>query len=178
VTYVEFLGQWYNAVFLLLGALGVTIWIVGRVRKGRPDSGHKTVVTGTLIGAAVVGLTINGAVHDLALGDPAARFPLVLATSAIVAFLLARGYRRLAQRYFPTVRDVRIDSPDLSGLEARVVSRNIGREPRSGRVQRQTGDTLHLVHCHTSEEGVRFGRTVRLVEYEPALGSYRVERVR
>ena len=178
MSYIEFLGRWYNAVFLLLGGLGAIIWIAGRVRKRRPGSGLKSIVIGTLLGAAVVGLTLNGAIHDLALGDPAARFPLVLAASVVVALLFARGYQRLAQRYFPAVRDVELDSPDLGGLEARVVSRDVGCDPRSGRAQRQAGDTLHLVHCHTSDEGLRFGRTVRLLEYEPAVGSYRVEKVR
>ena len=176
LSYVEFLGHWYNVVFLLLGALGLTTLIAARLRAGGPGAGLRPLATGTLMWSAVVGLTINGAVHDLALGDPAAGFPLVLAASLIVAFLFAWGYRRLSHRYFPSVRGVEIDCPDLGGLDARVVSRNVGCDPRSGRAQRQTGDTLHLVHCHTSEEGVRFGRTVRLVEYDSGLGSYRVEK--
>lgn len=171
MSYVEFLGQWYNVGFLLLGGLGVTTWIAGRLGRAR-----KPLLAGTLMGSAVAGLTINGAVHDLALGDPAAGFPLVLAASLIVAFLFARGCRALSHRYFPPVRGVEIDSPDLSGMEARVVSRDVGSDPRSGRAQWQAGGTLHLVHCHTAEEGVRFGRTVRLVEYDPDLASYRVER--
>ena len=167
MSYVEFLKQWYNVVFLLLGGLGVATWFVARPR---------TLLVGTLLGSAVAGLTINGAVHDVALGDPARLFPFVLAASLIVAFLFARGYQALSRRYFPPVRGVEIDSPDLGGLEARVVSKNVGCDPRSGRAQRQSGETLHLVHCHTVEEGVRFGRTVQLVEYDPALGSYRVEK--
>jgi len=171
MSYVEFLGQWYNVVFLVLGALGIATWIAGRLGAVR-----MLAVTGTLVGSAVAGLTINGAYHDLALGDPAAAFPLVLAASVIVAFLFAWGYRSLSHRYFPPVVGVEIDSPDLGGMEARVVSRNVGSDPRSGRAQGQAGGTLHLVHCHTSEEGIRFGRTVRLVEYEEALDSYRVEK--
>jgi hypothetical protein len=173
MSYVEFLGQWYNAVFLLLGALGVATWIAGRLGAVRMAG-----VTGTLIGSAVAGLTINGAYHDLALGDPAAAFPFVLAASVIAGFLFVWGYRSLSHRYFPAVRGVEIDSPNLGGMEARVVSRNVGSDPRSGRAQRQADGTLHLVHCHTSQEGLRFGRTVRLVEYEPVLDSYRVEKAR
>lgn len=171
MSYVEFLGQWYNVVFLLLGVLGAITWIAGR--RGRV---RNSLVAGILMGSAVAGLTINGALHDLTLGDPAGDFPLVLAVSVFVAFLFAWGYRRLSQRYFPPVKGVQIDSPGLSGMEARVVSKNVGSDPRSGRAQRQADGTLHLVHCHTSEEGVRFGRTVRLMEYDPSLGSYRVER--
>lgn len=171
MSYIEFLGQWYNVVFLLLGILGVATWLAGRLRGAR-----KPLLAGTLIGSAVAGLTINGAVHDLALGDPGAGFPLVLGASVITAWALAWGYQRLARRYFPPVEGVEIDSPNLTGMEARVVSKEIGREPRSGRAQRQSGDTLHLVHCHTSGEGIGFGSTVRLVEYDPRLGSYRIER--
>lgn len=177
MSYWEFLGQWYNLAFLLLGLSGVGLWLVGRFRRdgaGRGAGIASSVVAGTLVASAVGGLTINGAMHDLALGDPAPRFPIVLAASLVVGFLVARGYRRLARRYFPPVHGVRIDSPDLAGLEARIVSKNVGHEPRSGRAQLQSGDVLHLVHCHTEKEGVRFGRTVRLVEFDGANGSYLV----
>ena len=177
MSYFEFLGQWYNLAFLFLGLAGAGTWISGRLRQGRSGRGSamSALVAGPLVASAVFGLTINGAIHDLALGDPAPRFLLVLGVSVVLGLVVAWGYRKLEARYFPPVHGVEIDSPDLAGLEARVVSKSVGHEPRSGRAQRQSDGVLYLVHCHTEQEGVRFGRTVRLVEFDAASGSYLVE---
>lgn len=177
MSYAEFLGQWYNVAFLLLGLSGAGLWIAGRLRRrraGRGDGVASSLVAGTLVASGVAGLTVNGAIHDLSLGDPAPRFPLVLPAALAVGFVVARAYRKLARRYFPPVHGVEIDSPDLAGLDARIVSKNVSGEPRSGRAQLQAGDVLHLVHCHAENDGVRFGRTVRLVEFDSTSGSYLV----
>ncbi len=169
MSYLQFLLRWYNLIFLALGLSGVGAWIVARARTRRMP-----VASGTLIGTCVAGLTFNGAIHDLALGDPAPRFPLVLIASVAVAFVFAYGYRRLTDRYFPPVRRIEIDSPGLVGLEGRLVSQGVDREPRSGRAHCHDGGVLHLVHCHTMEEELRCGRTIRLEAYDEASRSYRV----
>jgi hypothetical protein len=173
VEYVDFLGRWYNLVFLVSGAFGVLAWFVGRRRSPR-----SRLLAGTLVAGAVVGLTINGAFHDLSLGDPGSWFGFVLPISLLIGVATATAYAAISDRYFPAVRRVHIDSGDLAGLEARVVSRSVSHSPRSGRAQRLDGGVLHVVHCHTAEEDIRFGCRVVLGQYDPSAASYRIARRR
>lgn len=168
MSYLEFLGRPYNLFFLGLGVVGVVVLLVGRRREEDLFLAH----TG-LIAMAVAGLTLNGAIHDLALGDPADRFPAVLGLSAVIAAAAAGVGRLLRDRFFPPVREVHFNERGLEGVEARIVSRSVDADPASGRAHWHDGDGgLHLVTCHTAEGRIEFGRTVRLEAFDDEHGSY------
>jgi len=158
VNYGEFLLQWYNLLFLAVGAGGLGLALYSR-RRGR-DS---LPVGATALAAAVAGLTLNGAVHDLGLGA------LVLGAGAGWALTRARD------RWFPPIEGVRWNPPGQEGAEARVVSSSVEEEPGSGRAQWQDEDgVVTLVRCHTAEGSMKFGARVRLEEYDEEGSSYRV----
>ena len=173
MSYLDFLLEPYNLVYLAsLGAGGIVLlW----ARAARRDLFR---VHAGLIALGIAGLTVNGAVHDLRLGDPGELF----VRSALVALVLAAlgtvaaGWIR--DRFFPPIREVAFNERGLEGVEAKVVSRRVEADPGSGRAQWHDGDrVLHLVACHTSEASVGFGRTVRLEEYDDEHDSYRVRPV-
>lgn len=170
MSYAEFLGRWYNLVFLGIGTAGLGFAAWGKLAGRdvlRPATG--------LLATSVVGLTWNGAVHDLGLGSPALRFPLILLVSAGVGVLLAHGAGRLRDRYFPPITSVRFNRPGLEGARARIVTREVGPVPGSGRAQWQDPDgVLHIVHAHTDGEGMGFGRRVVLGTFDPEAESYLV----
>lgn len=170
MTYIEFLGRWYNLVFLLAGAggLGCAIW--GRV-KGR-DLFRPAA---TLVITAVTGLTWNGTIHDLGLGSLAPRFPYVLMGSAAAGWLAGRWLWRFRARHFRPISAVRFNRAGHEGVEARLVTRGAGAQPGSGRAQWQDDEgILHIVHVHTDGEEIGFGRRVRLEWFDTGAGSYRV----
>lgn len=170
MSYLEFLGRPYNLAFLALGLVAVAV----RVADARTDRDLFAWFAGSLA-ACVIGLTINGAIHDLALGDPAGRFPLVLAISVVAAVPLGWGAARLRRRLFPPVESVRFNEPGHPGVEARIVSREVTDEPGSGRAQWHDGEGgLHMVRCHTDGPTLRFGRKVRLEAFDEEEGSYLV----
>jgi hypothetical protein len=170
MTYLEFLGRWYNLAFLLAGAGGLACAIWGRIRGYdlfRPAA--------TLVVTAFVGLTCNGAIHDLGLGSPALRFPYVLAGSAAAGWLAGRSLWRFRSRHFRPISAVRFNRPGHDGVEARLVTRGAGSEPGSGRAQWQDREgTLHIVHVHTSGEDISFGCRVLLDRFDEASESYLV----
>lgn len=168
MSYVEFLGRWYNVVFVVLGVLGLLAAAGLRVR------GRSWVPLGAgLLAAGVTGLTWNGAIHDLGLGSPGPRFPLVLAVSAAVGVLGGLVAARLRDRFFRPITDVRFNRPNHEGVVARIVSRDVGPEPGSGRAQWQDADgALHIVHVHTQGPEIRFGRRVRLGSFDAEVQSY------
>ena len=168
MSYLEFLTQWYNLVFVAVGLTGAACALWGRL-TGRDFFRY---VAG-LISTAVVGLTWNGAIHDLGLGSPALRFPLVLIVSAAAGVLLAALLGRLRDRYLRPVTSVRFNRPGLEGSHARIVTREAGPEPGSGRAQWQDSDgVLHIVHVHTDGIEMGFGRRIELGEYDPESESY------
>ena len=173
MTYWQFLAEWYNAAFLLLGLAGAALAVASRL------SGRDLIeVAVALMAAAVVGLTWNGAIHDLSLGSPAPRFPYVLAVSLALGWLIGRGLSRVRQRYFRPISAVRFNRPGHEGTEARLVTRTTGIEPGSGRAQWQDEEgVLHIVHAHTGGAELGFGLTVRLERFDAGAESYLVTRV-
>ncbi|MFB6368243.1 MAG: hypothetical protein ABEJ00_01325, partial [Gemmatimonadota bacterium] len=152
MSYGEFLLQWYNLVFLAAGALGAVVALAGRSR----EEGGRFLPAAAALATALVGLTLNGAIHDLRLGDPASHFWWVLPVSRL-------GLRWARNRWFPPVRGVRFNPPGQEGVEAKVVSSSVDEEPASGRAQWQDEDgVLTLVKCHTreGEGGMGFGADV------------------
>lgn len=170
MSYLDFLAEPYNLAFLGSAVAGVAVLLVSR-RSSR----DWILVHAGLIALGVVGLTLNGAIHDLGLGDPAGRFPQVLAASLPAAVVVAFAARWVRDRFFPPVRSVRFNEPGLEGVEARVVSRGVDEAPGSGRAQWHDGEgVLHLVTCHTADGSIGFGTSVRLEEFDDEHGSYLV----
>lgn len=168
MSYLAFLARWYNLVFLGLALAGLA-WAPLARRKGWPALGLRGILAGT----ALVGLSWNGAIHDLGLGSPAPRFPLVFAASLGAGFILARAVRALRRKLFPPIRGIAVNRPGLTGARGRIVSRFVGTEPGSGRAQWQDPEgVMHIVRCHTSAGSVRFGARVVLGDFDDATGSY------
>jgi hypothetical protein len=173
MTYLEFLSRWYNLAFLFLGAAGLTCAAWGRVRH----RDHFRVAA-TLVVTAVIGLTWNGTIHDLGLGSPAPRFPYVLVGSAAIGVLAGRWLWRFRGRHLRPIESVRFNRPGHEGVEARLVTRGTGPEPGSGRAQWQDQEgNLHIVHVHTAEGDLGFGRRVRLEHFDAVTESYVVSTV-
>lgn len=170
MSYPEFLVQPYNLVFVAAGLAGLALLVANRW-TGR----DLFLLHVGLIALAVTGLTLNGAIHDLRLGDPAGRFPVVAAVSVLVAAAAAFLGRAARDRWFPPVESILFNEEGLEGTVARVVSRSVGPEPGSGRAQWHDGEgVLHLVTCHTGGEKAGFGDTVRLEAFDDDHGSYLV----
>ncbi len=171
MSYGEFLLRWYNLLFLAVGAAGLAAALMGRGRLGRDP----VPAASTALAAAVAGLTLNGAVHDLRLGDPADHFWWVLPAALLVGAAAGWGFTRARDRWFPPVRGVRLNPTGQEGAEARVVSSSVDEEPGSGRAQWQDEEgVLTLVKCHTAEGTMKFGADVRLEAYDEAEDSYLV----
>lgn len=170
MSYGEFLLQWYNLIFLAAGAAGLAAALFGD-----RDDRDPLRFAATAISTALVGLTLNGAIHDLRLGEPAAHAWWVLPSALVAGALLGWGIESARNRWFPPVRGVRWNPPGQEGAEARVVSSSVEREPASGRAQWQDEDgVLTLVRCHTAEDSMKFGARVRLEEYDEDADSYLV----
>lgn len=170
MSYPEFLVRPFNLPFVGALVAGLAVLLLNRRTSRELFYGHAW-----LIAVAVTGLTLNGAIHDLRLGDPAGRFPTVLLVSATVAAGVALVARKVRDRLFPPIESVRFDERGLEGIEARVVSRRVGEEPGSGRAQWHDGEgVLHLITCHTASGSASFGTTVRLEAYDDEHGSYLV----
>lgn len=171
MSYLRFLLEPYNLVYLAAAAVGAGLLLYARAAR-RDDL--FTVHAG-LLALGVAGLTVNGAVHDLSLGDPARLFPRTLLISLALAAGVTAAGKWARDRFFPPIRDVHFNELGLEGVDAKVVSRRVGTEPGSGRAQWHDGEeVLHLVACHTGEGTVRFGSTVRLEEFDHENDSYRV----
>lgn len=168
MTYFQFLAEWYNAVFIAAAFIGLVY--IGWARARGSPAFRSAIVLFTI---ALVGLTWNGAIHDLGLGSPAPRFPLVLLVAVGAGLLMSRLVGGLRDRYFRPIGGVRFNRPGHEGVEARIVTRNAGPEPGSGRAQWQDGDgVLHIVHVHTHGEVLGFGCRVRLGDFDADAASY------
>jgi hypothetical protein len=188
MNYLAFILQWYNWPYLAGFLLGVASLFrlpaldqagraVGRWLGIRRVSGRMILrVLG--LSFAVVGFTVSGAVHDYWPAEQVRGFLPGLIITALVAALITRSVGRLFERHFPEIKAVGWGSPDLSGHEGRVVSREVSPDYRAGRAQVMgEDDTLHTVMCKTREGEIWYGATVVLGEYDAEDGRYFVEEV-
>ncbi len=188
MTYPTFLLQWYNWPYLAALGLALLTLLGPRLLSGSGRrlghwlgvermAGH-TLLRTFVLAAGILGLTLNGAIHDY---WPAAQerafLPVLLVTLAMAA-LLSRVVGRYFERHFPEIKAVRWGGPGLGGQRGRVVSRTVSRDYRAGRAQVMgEDDTLHVVLCKTHAEEIPYGALVSLGEYDQADGRYYVERV-
>lgn len=173
MNYFEFLTRWYNLPFVIFVFSGVVAGIVARSRRTRA-----TALSAGLVAAGIVGLTWNGALHDLGIEGYAERFGLVLLASGLAGAAIGIATDRVRRRLFPAVEGLAFTVAGLEGSEARIVSREVTSDPGSGRAQwRDEDGVLHIVRVHSGEAPIRFGRPVRLTEFDETSRSYRVEEV-
>lgn len=188
MNYFQFLIQWYNWPYLaglgmMLLSLAYRPFLAGLGRAaGRRlgltrTAGHSVVRTfGTTV--AVVGLTVNGALHDYWPSGQEWGFVPGLAFTLSFAAYVTKRFGRFRERTFPPIRAVGLGARDLTGLEGRVVSRSVDSKYRAGRAQvMDSEETLHIVMCKTTGKEIPYGARVVLGEYDPADGRYYVERL-
>jgi len=188
VSYLLFLLRWYNWPYLaglLLAALSLTrLDVLARVgvalgcRLGvQRVSGHSVVrIFGLAL--AVIGLTVNGALHDYWPRAQESGFLPGLVITLVLAGFMTRGLGQVLERHFPVIKAVRWGASDLSGREGRVVSRTVSSDYRAGRAQVMDEDeTLHMVFCKTRGDEIPFGAVVVLGEYDSEDSRYYVQPV-
>jgi len=179
LAYLRFLGEWYNLIWV--GALCAGLLFL-LARRSEIPAGPRASSGAVLVVSGVVGLTLNGALHDFRLGPIERWSPLVIPLSLGTGWLIARGASRLRHRWFPHVRAVAFNRPDLEGKEAVVLSADL--EPgRIGRARhRDETGTSHIVRIHVADTGepavLRFGRRVRLGRFDTDRRSYPVDAAR
>ena len=173
MNYFEFLTRWYNLPFVVFILGGVIAGMVARSRRRRA-----TVLSTGLVAAGIVGLTWNGALHDLGIEGYADRFGLVLLASGLAGAAIGIATDRVRRRLFPAVEGLAFTVAGLEGSEARIVSREVTSDPGSGRAQWRDADgVLHIVRVHSGDAAIRFGRPVRLTAFDETSRSYRVEEI-
>lgn len=187
MTYLEFLLQWYNWPYLAALALAAIARVLPSVFR-RPGEtlvaalSLRRVAPHTLLAIfslalGIVGLTINGALHDYSPDLLSVGFVPALLLSVMLAATAAHVVGRVLQRHFPEIRAVGFGARDLAGQEGRVVSRRVGPEYRAGRAQVMMGDgTLHMVLCKTRTAVIPYGAKIVLQEYDSEDGRYYVRR--
>jgi hypothetical protein len=188
VSYFTFLVQWYNWPYLagllvvaaslvrpaVLGALGVRLggWLG---LKRAPGFAVLRAFTVTL---TVVGLTVNGALHDYWPAAQERGFIPGLVITVVLALLVTRLVGRVSEEHFPEFKAVSWGESGLSGREGRVVSRMVSADYRAGRAHVMDEDgTLHTVMCKTGGREIPLGALVVLGEYDDEDGRYIVEPV-
>jgi hypothetical protein len=189
MSYLAFLVQWYNWPYvgaLVLGVLSFTpLGPVSRLGDGlgRVLDVHK--VAGRLlvrvfaVVVGVLGLTVNGALHDYFPASQERGFLPGLMFTLLVAALLTRSAGKLFERQFPEIKAVGWGATDLAGREGRVVSREVSPEYPAGRAQVMEEDgTLHMVMCKTRDDDLPYGALIILVEYDESDRRYFVERAK
>ena len=128
--------------------------------------------------AGVTGLTLNGAIHDLALGSPAPRFPAVMALAIAATGGLVFSGRRIRRKLFPQVTGVTWNQPGLDGSAAQIVTPTGGADSPFGRARvRDEHGVSHVVRISSGGPALRFGRRVLLGEFDESTESYPVETV-
>lgn len=185
MTYFEFLIQWYNGPYVgafLVATMGWWRaaateawgrWYAHRLRI-ETVSGRFVFVSFWLT-FALIGLTLSGAVHDYAPGWQARAFLPALVGTGLLSALLTRWLVKTRDKYFPPIRAVQFNATDLAGVAGRVVSRELGPDVPTGRVQVMTREgVVHIVRGKTRSERIGFGRRVLLEEYDDADGRYYV----
>ena len=172
MSYLSFLSEWFNLAFVGAVVGGVLFGLLSQ-RRPRPD-----VRAASLFLTGIIGLTFNGAVHDLSLGSPAEKFPLILLGATLLGVGLTIGGSHLLRRLFPPVTGVTWNEPGLQGSVAQVVTATAGRESPTGRARvRDSEGVVHVVRIHAPGASLRFGRRVRLGTFDDARKSYPVEPV-
>ena len=185
LSYLDFLVQWYNWPYIAAFVLGLLSFFavpgvavlgraIGRWLGVRGASPHVTVrVLG--FGLGIIGLTLNGALHDYWPALQEKGFLPGLIVSLLFAAVLTRSVARLFARHFPEIKAVGWGSPHLEGRVARVVSRVVDPDYKAGRAQLMGEDkTLHVVLCKTRQAEIPYGAAVVLEEYDEADGRYYV----
>lgn len=183
MSYLDFLLQWYNWPYLgalavaavslmrrhLLAAPGAAI---GRLLRLERLSGLAVIRMFTL-SVAVVGLTVNGALHDYWPEAQEAAFGPAFLLTLFLSAVFTRAIGAVVQQRFPQIKEVRWGGPGLSGRHGRVVSRMISADYRAGRAQVIGDDEiLHVVLCKTRGDQIGYGAEVRLEEYDERDGRY------
>lgn len=126
----------------------------------------------------IAGLTLNGAIHDLGLGSPGSRFPLVLVISTLMGIGLSFAGSRIVRRLFPPVTGVTWNEPGLEGSIAQIVTATAGVDSPGGRARvRDAEGVVHVVRVHAAGGPLRFGRRVRLGPFDDTRRAYPVEPV-
>jgi len=172
LPYLDFLGEWFNLPFVGAVVIGGAL-IVWRHRTVRPGW-----VPAAVFAAGITGLTVNGAIHDLALGDPADQFPLVIVIAIVAGVGLAFAGSRVLHRAFPPVTGVTWNQPGLEGSIAQIVTATAGAESPTGRARvRDTDGVVHVVRVHAPGGSLRFGRRVRLGTFDDSRNAYPIEPV-
>lgn len=187
MSYLKFLAQWYNWPYLAAFGLTAVSFVRPAYVRGVGDSlarplrlsrigGHSVIrILGVTLG--VMGLTVNGALHDYWPSAQQNGFLPGFALSVFVALLVTRAVGRVQERYFPEIKAVGFGARDLAGLEGRVVSRSVGPTYLAGRAQVMGDDgTLHIVLCKTGEEEIPYGSRIVLGEYDDTDGRYYARR--
>lgn len=188
MSYVRFLFEWYNWPFLaaILGVVASFLPSEALDRTGRALGrwfgirrlGGRHILRLFLLMFGVVGLTINGALHDYWPAAQERGFLASLPAAVLFAALATRLLGRFWQRHFPEIKAVTWGGPGLGGRTGRVVSRVISPDYRAGRVQVMDEDqTLHVVLCKTRSGEIAYGALVALDEYDPEDRRYYVSRV-
>ncbi len=188
MNYLAFLLQWYNWPYLaalLVGAASLAKpGVLGRVgaelgrRLGAGRASGHLLIRSFAVAIAVIGLTVNGGLHDYWPEAQEVGFlPGLVFTLALAAWL-TRAFGRFLDRNFPEIKAVGWGSPALSGRRGRVVSRVVSPDYRAGRAQVIGDDeTLHMVLCKTVAGEIPFGSAVELGEFDRQDGRYFVEPV-
>ena len=144
----------------------------GKRDMGVAGGGAAVFVTG------ITGLTLNGAIHDLGLGSPGSRFPLVLLIAALVGIGSSFAISRILRRLFPPVTGVTWNEPGLEGSIAQIVTATAGAESPGGRARvRDAEGIVHVVRVHAPGGPLRFGRRVRLGPFDDTRRAYPAEPV-
>ena len=172
MSYAEFLAQWFNLPYVVAVVVGVVLLF-------RPNPEIRPAwVAGATLASGIIGLTLNGAIHDLALGTPAERFPLVFVIAATAGISLAFVGSRLLRRAFPPVTGVTWNQPGLEGAIAQIVTAIAGADSPSGRARvRDEDGVVHVIRVFSSGVSLRFGRRVRLGPFDHTRKGYPVEPV-
>jgi len=209
VTYLQFLGQWYNLPWVAAIAVGLLLGLRRRLAGGgRPSAaaradaapadpedpsardaaarepGPRTSGSVALVVAGVIGLTVNGAIHDFRLGAIGERAPLVVPLSLAAGWVAAWGAARLRHRFAPAARGIAFNRPGLTGRGAVVLSAGLGPDGTGRARHRDEAGVVHVVRIHVERAGeddraardaARPGRRVRLGEFDARRRSYPVE---
>ncbi|UCC72657.1 MAG: DUF1449 family protein [Gemmatimonadota bacterium] len=188
MSYLTFLLQWYNWPYLaglvLLALSMARLPVLGRLGSrvggwlGLERASGFAVLRVFVVALAVVGLTVNGALHDYwPVAQERGFVPGLLLTLLITA-AVTRSVGRVLEQHFPEIKAVSWRAKHLSGQQGRVVSKMVSRDYRAGRAQ-VMGDeqTLHRVMCKTRGSEIPFGAMVVLGEYDDEDGRYYVELV-
>lgn len=187
MTYLEFLGEWYNLPWLAAIGAGLLLGLGRRLRARRAsvaagaDEERRTSPAVVLVATGVVALTLNGAIHDFRLGPIGPRFPIVTLLAVAAGWLLGWAGAKLRRRLLPPVRGVTFNRPGLEGREAVVLSARVGPgEIGRGRHLDPAGIS-HVVRILVPEGAgepsgapVAFGRRVLLGKFDAGRRAYEV----